>query len=82
MENKKTQHTFHIPVMGLSYTIDSPIKVAHLGISSVMSIFEHNFIEKMRKFYSDKFEITEVAIIKSDLSPSGPTYTKLESVQL
>jgi len=55
MENKKTQHTFHIPVMGLSYTIDSPIKVAHLGISSVMSIFEHNFIEKMRKFYSEKF---------------------------
>jgi len=55
MENKKTQHTFHIPVMGLSYTIDSPIKVAHLGISSVMSIFEHNFIEKMREFYSKKF---------------------------
>ncbi|VAX26001.1 FIG00651849: hypothetical protein [hydrothermal vent metagenome] len=55
MENKKTQHTFHIPVMGLSYTIDSPIKVAHLGISSVMSILEHNFIEKMREFYSKKF---------------------------
>ena len=57
MENKKTQHTFHIPVMGLSYTIDSPIKVAHLGISSVMSIVEHNFIEKMREFYSKKFNI-------------------------
>ena len=55
MDNKKTQHTFHVPVMGLSYTIDSPIKVAHLGISSVMSIFEHNFIEKMREFYSKKF---------------------------
>ena len=55
MKNKKTQHTFHIPVMGLSYTIDSPIKVSHLGISSVMSIFEHNFIEKMREFYSKKF---------------------------
>ncbi len=41
--------------MGLSYTIDSPIKVAHLGISSVMSIVEHNFIEKMREFYSKKF---------------------------
>lgn len=55
MENKKTKHTFHIPVMGLCYTIDSPIKVAHLGISSVMSILEHNFIEKMREFYSKKF---------------------------
>jgi len=55
MKNKKAQHTFHIPVMGLSYTIDTPIKVAHLGISSVMSIVEHNFIEKMREFYSKKF---------------------------
>ena len=55
MSIKKEQHTFHIPVMGLSYTIDTPIKVSHLGISSVMSIFEHNFIEKMREFYSKKF---------------------------
>ncbi len=55
MTNKKSQHTFHIPVMGLSYTIDSPIKIAHLGIASVMSIFEHNLVEKMRKFYAEKF---------------------------
>ncbi len=55
MANSKSPHTFHIPVMGLSYTIDSPIKVAHLGISSVMSIFEHNLVEKMRKFYAEKF---------------------------
>ncbi len=58
MKNKETQHTFHIPVMGLSYTIDSPIKVAHLGISSVMSIFEHNLMEKMREFYSKKFNFS------------------------
>jgi hypothetical protein len=55
MNTQKTKHTFHIPVMGLCYTIDSPIKVAHLGISSVMSIFEHNMLEKMRKYYSEKF---------------------------
>jgi hypothetical protein len=41
--------------MGISYTIDSPIKTAHLGISSVMSIFEHNMVEKMRKYYAEKF---------------------------
>ena len=52
----KSQHTFHIPVMGLSYTIDSPIKVAHLGISSVMSIVEHNMIEKLREHYSKLFD--------------------------
>ncbi|NOX17623.1 MAG: hypothetical protein GXO87_04995 [Chlorobi bacterium] len=55
MNTAKTQHTFHIPVMGLSYTIDSPIKVAHLGISSVISIIEHNMIEKMREHYSKMF---------------------------
>ncbi len=50
--SNKSKHTFHIPVMGLSYTIDSPIKVAHLGISSVISIVEHNLIEKIREHYS------------------------------
>jgi len=57
MNTKKQKlHTFHIPVMGLAYTIDSPIKVAHYGISSVISIVDDDLIEKMTAFYSDKFE--------------------------
>ena len=44
-------HTFHIPVMGLAYTIDSPIKVARFGISSVISIVEDRLIEMMRSHY-------------------------------
>lgn len=48
-------HTFHIPVMGLAYTIDSPIRVAQYGISSVVSIADDDLIEKMRNFYSTKF---------------------------
>lgn len=48
------QHTFHIPVMGLGYTIDTPVKVAHLGISSVISIVDDFLMEKMREFYSIK----------------------------
>ena len=44
-------HTFHIPVMGLAYTVDSPIKVARFGISSVISIVENRLIELMRKHY-------------------------------
>ena len=46
-----TPHSFHIPVMGLAYTIDSPVKVARYGISSVVSIIEDSLIEKMRQFY-------------------------------
>lgn len=49
--NQRTAHTFHIPVMGLSYTIDSPIKVARFGISSVVSIMEDHLIETMREYY-------------------------------
>lgn len=44
-------HSFHIPVMGIAYTIDSPIKVAHFGINSVLSIIEDNLVEVMRKYY-------------------------------
>ncbi len=50
-------HTFHIPVMGLGYTVDTPVKVAHLGISSVVSIVDDFLIEKMREFYSLKFDL-------------------------
>ena len=46
-----SQHKFHIPVMGLAYTIDTPIKVARFGISSVISIVENRLIEMMRKHY-------------------------------
>ena len=45
------QHKFHIPVMGLAYTIDSPIKVARFGISSVISIVEDRLMEMMRNHY-------------------------------
>lgn len=47
----KPIHSFHIPVMGLAYTIDSPVKVARYGISSVVSIIEDRLIEMMRGYY-------------------------------
>ncbi len=54
---KKPLHNFHIPVMGLAYTIDSPIRVAQFGISSVISIIDDEITEKMRNFYSQKFNL-------------------------
>ncbi|MTI27212.1 hypothetical protein [Fulvivirga kasyanovii] len=47
-------HRFHIPVMGLAYTIDSPVKVAHFGITSAISIIEDNLVEMMRKYYYEQ----------------------------
>lgn len=49
--NYTPHHKFHIPVMGLAYTIDTPIKVARFGISSVISIVEDRLVEMMRKYY-------------------------------
>ncbi len=37
--------------MGLAYTIDSPVKVARFGISSVISIVEDRLVEMMRRHY-------------------------------
>jgi NAD(P)H-dependent flavin oxidoreductase YrpB (nitropropane dioxygenase family) len=57
-----TPHKFHIPVMGLAYSIDSPIKVACYGINSAISIIEDNLLETMRKHYSQKIGDTYVPI--------------------
>lgn len=49
--SKYSLHTFHIPVMGLCYTVDTPLKVARYGISSVISIIEDELIELMRAYH-------------------------------
>lgn len=50
-------HSFHIPVMGIGFTIDTPLKVAQYGIDSVISLVDDILLEKLRKMYSEKFEI-------------------------
>jgi len=50
-------HSFHIPVMGTGFTVDTPVKVAHLGISSVVSIVDDILVEKMREMYCKKLSL-------------------------
>lgn len=57
MQTNTSAHTFHIPVMGLGYTVDTPVKVAQYGISSVVSIMDDQLLEVMRKIYSHKWNI-------------------------
>lgn len=66
--NNRSIHNFHIPVMGIAFTIDTPIRVAQFGISSVISIIDDEITEKMRKFYSQKFSLsfTEISIKAED----------------
>lgn len=59
-------HTFHIPVLGLGFTIDTPLKVARYGISSVLSIVDDMLIERMRKFYAKKHDEDYVPIDMKD----------------
>ena len=43
--------------MGIGFTIDTPLKVAHYGIDSVISLVDDILLEKLRKMYSEKFQI-------------------------
>lgn len=54
----KNAHAFHIPVMGIGFTIDAPLKVAQYGMDSVISLVDDILLEKLRKIYSDKFEVS------------------------
>lgn len=53
----QNQHQFHIPVMGTGHSIDSPIRVAHLGINSVISVVDDLLCEKIRKHYCEEFNL-------------------------
>jgi len=64
----KNGHSFHIPVMGIGFTIDTPIKVAQYGIDSVIFISDDMLLEKMRKMYTSKFKLpyTEIGEKEDD----------------
>jgi hypothetical protein len=55
-------HSFHIPVMGTGFTIDTPLKVSHLGIDSVVSIGDDILLEKLRKMYCSKYGLSYTEI--------------------
>jgi hypothetical protein len=51
------RHTFHVPVMGIGFTLDSAIKVAHQGVTTTLSLADDILIEKLRVFYCKKNKI-------------------------
>jgi len=60
-------HTFHIPVMGIGYTIDTPLKIAQYGMDSSISLVDDILLEKLRKMFSEKYNLPyEVISHKSD----------------
>ena len=65
---RQSEHTFHIPVMGLGYTIDTPLKVARFGIASVVSIIEDNLLEQMRMYYCNQIGEEYIPITTENLN--------------
>ena len=63
----RNAHNFHIPVLGIGYTIDTPAKVAPFGISSVVSLVDDLLVEKMREFYCIKFKLPFNAIGRDEI---------------
>ncbi|MBW2669877.1 MAG: hypothetical protein JRD87_08310 [Deltaproteobacteria bacterium] len=59
-------HTFHIPVMGIGFSADTPIRVAPLGISSVISLVDDLLLEKIRKYYTEKYGLPYIKISKDE----------------
>lgn len=50
-------HTFHIPVMGIGFTVDTPLKISQFGMDSVISLVDDILLEKLREMYCNKFKI-------------------------
>ncbi len=61
-----TDHYFHIPVMGTGHSIDTPIRVGHLGINSVISIVDDLLVEKIREHYCRLFNLPFKRILRYD----------------
>lgn len=59
---KNYYHFFYIPVMGIGHSVDTPIRVAPLGINSVISLVDDILLEKIRKYYSNKNGIPYTSI--------------------
>ncbi|MFL5400360.1 MAG: hypothetical protein ACJ79P_20885 [Myxococcales bacterium] len=59
-------HRFHVPVMGIGFTIDSALRVAKLGISTVMSLADDRLIERVRRHYCEVYGLPCTPITAQD----------------
>lgn len=68
-------HKFHIPVLGLAFSIDSPIKVAQFGISSAVSIVDDELTERLREYHSNQNQMAYQAINKNEFDSRAKRFT-------
>jgi hypothetical protein len=58
-------HTYHIPVLGICFSVDTPLKVARFGINSVVSVIDDELLENLREHYCRKFQLAYLPIAMS-----------------
>ena len=68
-------HSFHIPVMGTGFTIDTPLRVAKYGVSSVVSLVDDVLIEQMRRFHCERMGEPYEPITERDEDPRARRIT-------
>ena len=68
-------HSFHIPVMGTGFTIDTPLRVARYGISSAISLVDDVLIEQVREVHCEKQGEAYEPIADSDEDPRARRIT-------
>jgi len=61
--------------MGIGYTVDTPVKVAHYGISSVLSVGDDMLLERLREFYSSKLHLPFTPIHKNEFDKRAKRIT-------
>lgn len=61
--------------MGIGFTVDTPVKVAHYGISSVLSAGDDMLLERLREFYSTKFNFPFTPIHKNEFDKRAKRIT-------
>ena len=59
-------HSFYIPVLGIGYTVDTPLKAGLFGVDSVISLVDDLLLERLRKKYSEDYGFGYTEIKKSD----------------
>ncbi len=71
----QNSHTFHIPVLGIGFSLDAPAKVAKYGISSVMSIVDDQIAEQVRGYYCRQRNEEYIPITDEDPDPRANRIT-------
>jgi len=71
----QTNHSFHIPVLGVGYSVDTPVKVAKYGISSVISLVDDQLAEDLREYYCHQRGEPFEPITDDDEDPRARRFT-------